>query len=72
MINSGDAAGQGRRRDLISGWRGAEMQAEGEARYTAQDHTGDDAAGVGEEVVPVAGAARTEELSEFQETAEQE
>ena len=48
------------------------MQAEGERRYTDQDYTGEDAAGVGDEVVPVAGAARTEELSEFQEGAEQE
>jgi len=64
--------GRGRWRELISGWRGTEMEAEDEPRYTDQNYAGEDAAGVGEEIVPVAGAARTEEVSEFHKGAEQE
>ena len=37
-----------------------------------QGHAGEDAAHVGEEVVPVASAARAEELTKFQGGAEQE
>jgi hypothetical protein len=43
--------------DQFRVWRGAagaELQAEGEPRYTGQGYTGEDAARVGEEVVPVA------------------
>jgi hypothetical protein len=43
---------------LVGGWRGAEVQAECQPRYTHEDYTGEDAAGVREEGVPVAGAAR--------------
>ena len=40
-------------------------------KNTYQGYTGEDATGVGEKVVPVAGAARAEELTQFQGGAQQ-
>lgn len=48
------------------------MQAERESRYTYQGYPTRRRRGTWEHVVPVAGAARTEELREFHEGAEQE